>query len=290
MKASKRYKGEFVSSAVSLSLFVSSLLYLVIEMNRNVKLEENLTKSKLASEVILSEKLALEKEVKKLKSGLISVKRGYEESNQTLAATFKELEKTELELRKVRNTNFALDRVDKENSDLREMIEDVENELSDCNDLLLKMASAEVENFILHVQDYEQSRKNQINSSAFINDALAEVTNKNGKLTLKGKKVKKVMLATDVPPYAENIKLKVTSPDGREILISESDLSVQRMNPRVESQNASTLNAPSDSTPGNQVKRVEIVWIPRERIGRGIYKLAVLRDSSAIGCLQVKFR
>ena len=133
----RKLDGHYVSGAVSLLLFLGSSMYLALEINRNRRLKEDIKKIKLEAEVNLSEKLDLEKEIEKLKSQIILIERGYEESNQTLATTFQELDETKKKLRINRTEKLELIQLRRQKSELFEKSQALELQLSNCKTIQL---------------------------------------------------------------------------------------------------------------------------------------------------------
>jgi hypothetical protein len=83
-----------IITPIALLLFIGSVVYLTVEMGRNSRLEDELKTEKLTSEILLSEKLFMEKEIMKLKEELKSIQTQNSELDNQLKGLAKSQKKS----------------------------------------------------------------------------------------------------------------------------------------------------------------------------------------------------
>lgn len=279
-------------TAIAILLLLGTGVYLSIEIARNNRLTGELMEEKLSSETLLSEKLSLDKELVKLKLELKSLQGKNVNLDKALSSTTKQLENAQQALKKNQNQSTSLAHLKKQNQEMRKMNEDLEQQVTNFKTSLAQLQSSndDLTRTVALLQDENKKLKEELEVEriTFLNNVLAETSTTNKKLTVKAKRTRIITFTIDVPAQAENLKLKVTGPDGKEIPSTDGDLTVKVLS--FEVKNTQAFYVTPSAFNGSQSKRVEMIYKPKVRLNSGVYKIEVLGDSRSIGGLQVKLR
>src|SRR5687768_4008294 len=98
----KMLKGPKAIAALTTTLLVASLFWLMNTKSVNSSLEAGLQKEKLNSETLLSEKLLLDKEIQKMKDQLFSLKGENLELDNLVRRTFAKLDEQESDYKRMK--------------------------------------------------------------------------------------------------------------------------------------------------------------------------------------------
>lgn len=280
-----------ITAAIAILLLIGSALYLTFEMRANEGLKEELKNEKLSSEELLSEKLSLEKEIVKLKMDIKTLEDNGKNLDKELESVTNKLVDAEQKLKDTQKQANSAAQLRKQNQELQRIKGELEEQLAGLRYSLTEInnANEDMERLIAQLRDENQNLKDNLKTfrEASINDVLTESMKKNGKLTVTGKRTKKFVISIDVPSDAENLKLRIISPDRKELPVAGEDVTVRVISQKT--QNSQAFYVAPDVN-GPTYKRVEMAYVPKEKLVTGTYKVMVLSNDMSIGSLQVKFR
>ena len=111
-----------IGTIVAILLFVGMFIYLTIEMGMNVRMENDLTKEKLKSELLLSEKLSGQKENIQLMEDINEMHEKNKVANGNLKTNLDQLAQNEVELNKAKS-GIDLKLIQNQKKEIKELIE-----------------------------------------------------------------------------------------------------------------------------------------------------------------------
>lgn len=278
-----------IIAATSTALFFVALIAMMIIHDSNRSLEEMLNGAKLKNETVLSEKLALEKEINDYKKQLAALQGKNKELDKFLATANADLAKKESQLKVAgKNTSNT-----KELANLRKMRSDLENQVSA---LVAQIASLEGANSDLTQQIASLTNKNQdlkssndlMKAFAANNYRMETSRGKSEKLTVVARKTKKLKMGFDLPQnVVENVQFKITMPDGSVIDKEEDGLTATLLDIEDGSDLMVSLEPMGDF---EVTRRIEMKYEPKKKLSKGVYTIDIYNGDTYIVSCQVKLR
>lgn len=269
-------------------LFVLSLLYLGREMRANSRLEEGLNNELLKSETMLSEKLALEKEIAHYKSSIQTLTSRNRELDNVLTEERKKLDAKDQEAKKLARQNAALSQYKVKHDALEGMRKELEKQVA-LYEAALKQLRGDNEQLARSVATLEKQNQDltrELNQSrlASINDVRIEsVKGKRDKLTVSAKRTKVLKVNVNVPAASDNISFRIVDPGGKELTSKDGVITAR------ERGNSQSLTASTKSTPLT-FKQMEMAYVPKGKLIPGVYTIMIQEGDNLISRLQVRLR
>ncbi|WP_417601057.1 hypothetical protein [Owenweeksia hongkongensis] len=278
-----------IIAATSTALFFVALIAMMIIHDSNRSLEEMLNGAKLKNETVLSEKLALDKEINDYKKQLAALQGKNKELDKFLATANADLAKKESQLKVAgKNTSNT-----KELANLRKMRSDLENQVSA---LVAQIASLEGANSDLTQQIASLTNKNQdlkssndlMKAFAANNYRMETSRGKSEKLTVVARKTKKLKMGFDLPQnVVENVQFKITMPDGSVIDKEEDGLTATLLDIEDGSDLMVSLEPMGDF---EVTRRIEMKYEPKKKLSKGVYTIDIYNGDTYMVSCQVKLR
>jgi hypothetical protein len=286
----KKLAGQVNSYALIITvLLFGATFWLMKEKNVSHSLRDGLDSEKLRSEALLSEKLLVEKEIVRLKSQLFTVTGKSDKLDAELKQTLQKLSATESEFKKAKNENASLKQYKQQNNDLLAMQKDLHRQIES---LTQSVSTAQMENQKLNAQLVSLEERNKMLADDLRRTALASMDNteikalrgKKERLTVKASRTKKLIAEFEIPGHMKNVSFKITDPSGK--LLSNNDGTIaSTFTASSNNYTASTSDAKSLGT-----AKVEMVFIPKEKLKSGMYKVEILSENLHLGGLQVRLK
>lgn len=281
-----------IAAGVAVLLFIGSIIFLSIEMGRNNQLEGDLKNERLSSESMLSEKLSLDKAIAKIKSELKSLEGKNSDLDEALTASFKKLETADDDLRRSKSQISSQAHLRKQIKELQKLKEDSELQLANYKISLQQLQSLndDLEIAVGSLQQQNKGLLDELNAIRLVsmNEVLVESTKKNGRLTVKAKRTKNLIVNVDIPANAENLSFKITSPSGKELTNKEGTIAINIV--RENKPRSKAFYVANSSLAPPAYNQVQISYVANDKLLPGIYKTEILSNSVSIGSLQVKLR
>lgn len=288
-----KMKKEKLIAGIVTVLFVASLITVGIVFRSNLSLKSGLNEEKLRSESLLSQKLALDKEIYNFQLELASLKGKNTELDNLLADADKQLTEKQKTIALLSKDNANLKDLKKQLSDIQKMKSDLEKQvamLQDNNNKLMaeneglqqSLLSLQAQN-IAQAQDLELLR----NSYADNFQVVTTKNNKKDRLTINATRTKKMSVNFEVPKnFSDGVTFKLTTPDGKTVTGEDKSLSWSFP------EDSKIMTASLSGGDGDiQVTRsVNMTYIPKERLKRGTYRIEILNDGKYIGSCRVKLK
>lgn len=275
--------------AGSMILLVISLSISGLYFGKHRTAVTGLNSEKLRNELILSEKLLLDKEIVGLKAQLQGLKGTNAELDKVLAETGRKLSEKEAELKKIKRENGNVKSLKAQLADVTRLKNELEGQIAAINGNINKLNS---ENDKLNKTIAELTARNEelsqnlnILSSLTADNFMVESTKGKGKLTVKAKRTNKIAVTFKVPPsVSENLTFKITKPDGS--VVAENDKAIT-MN-IVE--NDEYLFASIQDDEIKVSKKIEMVYQPKKKLKPGVYQIGIYNGDQYVGSTNVRLR
>ncbi len=280
---------ENIIAVSAIILLVMSVIGTGVYYNSNNFLNKSLHDEKLKSELILSEKLSLQKEIEKFQSDINSLKGKNEELDKLLYVTSSKLTEKENRIENLNKDNSSLQNIRKQLKELNRLKLEFEEKYLGMERTVANL-NKEKENLNLLLVSAQQENKQlatnlEILSSMTADNYLIEPTMRKGKLTAQARRTKKISVNFKVPEnMVESISLKITKPDGKQISGNESGLSYTASN------DDENYFASLSKTEIKVNKKIEMTYEPKEKLKAGIYKIEMYNANIYIGACNVKLR
>ena len=279
-----------IAGCLFVSLFIAAH-YITL----NKEAVTSLNGEKLKSEALLSEKLALQKDIDKFKKEITSLQGLNTNLDRLLADAKSKLADSEAQLKQIQRNNSSIGSLNKQIADLNKLKTSLESQIAGFNSQLsalkdengaLKRENENANAMIAHLEkENKQLSDNMSLLTAMTEDNLVVVKKKNEKLTVNSKRAKKINFVFDVPQSTlGGLEFKVVSPASK--VYSKSDGSISHHLVQSEGNPVASLGV----YPGQfeLVQRVEMVFTPKEKLSKGIYKIEVYHNGTHLGRMQVQ--
>lgn len=282
-----------IAGLLFVSLFIAAH-YITLNKESVAALNEE----KLKSEALLSEKLQLQKEIDKYKKEIASLMGVNTNLDQLLAGARASLAEKEAQLSQIKRSNGSIAELNRQIAELKAIRNGLDSQIASLNSEIsklkdengnLKKENANANAMIAQLEKENKALSDNLSLlAALTEDNLVVVTKKNEKLTVNSKKAKKINFVFDVPQSSlGGLDFKVVSPDSK--TYSKSDGSVSY---HLVAGDGNPVASISSTYPAQfeLVQRVEMVFTPKEKLTKGIYKIEVYNNGTHLGRMQVKLK
>lgn len=281
-----------IVAGVSTALFFVALTGIIIIHDSNQSLEDLLSGARLKSESLLSEKLALNKEIGQYKNQLASYQGKNQDLDKRLAAANADIARMEKELKGLKD-NPRSRALERELADAKKNRSALETQIADLNDNLRKLQGTNSDLITqvasLTAKNKDLTTSNEVMKAFASNNYSVEATRgKNDRLTVVAKRTKRMKVGFDLPQsVAENVKFKVKTPDGRVVEKEEEGLSSILL----DAEDGSDLMVSLAPIDGLEVtKRIEMKYEPKKKLAKGVYTIDIYNGSTYMVSCQMKLR
>lgn len=281
-------------AGITAFILLASVVSSVYFMGTNSTIKVRLNDERLKNELLLSEKLSLNKELYQAVDRIHVINENRLESEELYAQASLKLTEKEKELARIKMENARVKDLREQLTDVREMQDDFMHQIT-----VLKMQNETLENenfeqlesmslWQLEREDYmKQIKAATANSMIRIDnhqvDAFKYTTKE--KSTVKAKRTKKLVFIVDVPQnIASDIGFNLTTPNGKVITDKSKNLSWKVVN-NDDSLLASINQFDNEVVASNEVK---LTYTPIIKMKPGVYKIGILHKGKNIGNCRVR--
>ena len=281
-------------AGITAFILLASLVSSVYFMGTNSTIKGRLNEERLKNELLLSEKLSLNKELYQAVDRIHVINDNRMESEELLAQANLRLTEKERELERIKMENAKVKDLRKQLVDVREVQDDFMHQIT-----VLQMQNETLENEKLEQQEsitlWQSEREDYIKQikAATANsmiradnhqvDAFKYTTKE--KSTVKAKRTKKLVFIIDVPQnIASDIGFNLTTPNGKVITNKSKNLSWKVVN-NDDSLLASINQFDNEVIASNEVK---LTYTPITKMKPGVYKIGILHKGNNIGNCRVR--
>ena len=272
------------------ALCMASLLWLMSTQSVNRALEINLQNEKLRSEALLSEKLLLEKDMEKMRTQLTSLRGINNDLDEVVRKTEMRMTSQGSELAKLKKQNASLAQIRKQREDLLVLQTNLQNELAALRASYadLEVTNAALSNTIAQLQEQNRLLSQDLNQAMFASmdrTQVEAVKGKKEKLTVRARKTQKLIANFDVPASLRNISFRITDQQGK-VFADKHGVIVSRTSVS----DANVLASTGEGPAGSGLQKVQMEYIPKQKLQSGVYTVEILNDNLYVGSLNVKLR
>lgn len=285
-----------MAAIVAAIILFAAVLTTGIFISKNMELKHGLNDQKLKNESLLSEKLALDKEINQFKNEINSLSGKSAQTDKLLAETRLKLSEKEQAFAHLLKENSTVKGLQKQLAELRDLHEDFMHQISvlkmqnetmetENQNLHNTIASLELERDDLMKQVELAQAESFMKADNYQVDASRNINKE--KLTVKAKRTKKMSVIIDVPQdLAANLGFNLTTPDGKVITEKSKTLSWKVVN------NDETLTASLNSKDDNLIvtHQVKLTYTPTSTMKPGVYKIGILNKGKNVGNCRVQLR
>jgi N-acetyl-beta-hexosaminidase len=286
----ERLKSSKAIAMVTTALFVASLFWLMNTKRVNNSLEAGLQEEKLKSESLLSEKLLLEKDIQKFKDQLFKLRDENGQLDNLVKGTSARLKDQESEYRRIKKENASLGQIRKQRQELQALKNQLENELTilRASYAALEEKNSELNNTVAYLQERNKILTDDMNKAMFAaidQSQIQAVRGKSEKLTVRAKRTKKLIATFEVPANLKNLSFRITDSKGSILTSEKGNIAFSSL----PSEKSFTASADREAE-GNKLQKVEMVYIPKEKLNTGVYMVEILNENLYVGSLKVNLK
>jgi DNA repair exonuclease SbcCD ATPase subunit len=283
-------KSSKVIAVMTTALLVASLVWLMNTNRVNNSLEAGLQEQKLKSEGLLSEKLLLEKDIEKFKGQLFKLKDENTDLDGIVKSITAKLKNQESDYLRMKRANASLGQIKKQRQELQALKNELENELTTirASYAALEAKNKELNNSVASLQERNKMLSDDLNRAtlaAVDQSQIQAVKGKSEKLTVKAKRTKKLIASFEVPANLKSLSFRITDAKGN--VLSKDDGTIAST--IIPSDGNYTASSDSEAV-GNKLQKVQMVYLPKERLKTGVYTVEILNENLYVGSLKVKLK
>jgi predicted nucleic acid-binding Zn-ribbon protein len=276
-------------TAIAIVILIAGLISTGIFYTVNRSQLKNLNSEKLKSEMMLSEKLALQKEIENFRNQINSLSGKNSELDKLLAETSKKLSEKEAQLSRVVRENGNIKTLKKELADLNQMKKDFESQVFTLNESIRKLNSEKdaLNQTIASLQEENKqlAANYEILNSMTADNYLVETTKRKDRLTVVARRTKKITVSFKVPEnIVEDISFKILKPDGKIVEGKDKGVACRIVN------EDEGLTASINGGAIKVSKKIEMTYEPKEKQKPGLYQIEMYNGEKYIGTCNVKLR
>ncbi len=276
-------------TTIAVLILIAALIGTGLFYSANRSITKDLNNEKLKSELMLSEKLALQKEIEDFRNQINSLTSKNADLDKLLAETSQKLSEKEAQLNRIGRENGNIKTLKKQLAVLTQMKKDFESQVLALNETIQKL-NAEKDALNQTIASLQGENKQlatnlDILSSMTGDNYLVETTKRKDRLTVVAKRAKKMTVTFNVPEnMVENISFKLTKPDGTQVEGKDNGIASRIVNGDEGLMASITGGAIKVS------KKIEMIYEPKEKQKPGIYKIEMYNGEKYIGACNVKLR
>ncbi|MEQ8555979.1 MAG: hypothetical protein RIC06_17635 [Cyclobacteriaceae bacterium] len=276
-------------------LFLLAMGFAIFYFSDGRNLKKDLASEKVKSEKMLSEKLALSKELDKLKNEIDSYKGKNASLDKSLADLKSKLQKKEAEFNRMAANSSP--NYKKQFQELQAIKADLDKTLARLNEELSALQS---ENYDLRTSlammeaNNEQLAVNNKNLTRMIvNNLEAEAQKKNNKLTVNARKTKEIVLAFEVPAsMSEQLKFNIVFPDGKQVASNNSKNITYTVNHKdfVFSNAEVVASTQNLFVKSDDSKQIALSYKADSKLKPGTYQIDIYSENEYLGSCRMKLK
>ncbi|MEQ8879569.1 MAG: hypothetical protein RLQ12_08060 [Cyclobacteriaceae bacterium] len=276
-------------------LFLLAMGFAIFYFSDGRNLKKDLASEKVKSEKMLSEKLALSKELDKLKNEIDSYKGKNASLDKSLADLKSKLQKKEAEFNRMAANSSP--NYKKQFQELQAIKADLDKTLARLNEELSALQS---ENYDLRTSlammeaNNEQLAVNNKNLTRMIvNNLEAEAQKKNNKLTVNARKTKEIVLAFEVPAnMSEQLKFNIVFPDGKQVASNNSKNITYAVNHKdfVFSDAEVVASTQNLFVKSDDSKQIALSYKADSKLKPGTYQIDIYSENEYLGSCRMKLK
>ena len=265
----------------------------VLQVN-NTKLKDKISGEKIKSENLLSQKLQLDKSLDLTKKDLTDIKGKNSSLEKMILDTNQKIIQKNTEISRLKAQNASMKELQKKMEELEKLKLQLSEEIQILNKTL---AQAKAENLKLNDKiasgaktTSELSADNSILRAIVSDNYRTEaLRGKHDKLTVNARRTNKLMISFDLPANvsAKEFYFIITTPEGNQFA-SNKDLAASIEVTYLQGDLIASANQITSDATGKT--RVEMSYLPKQKLTRGIYSFNLYNNDRFLGSTQLRLK
>lgn len=281
-------KSSKVVAAVSTTILIAMMFWLLNTKRASHVLEEGLQEAKLKSESLLSEKLLLEKEMDKLKDQLESLTDQNVGLDKLVQQTSEKLKNQESDYNRMKKENLTLAQIRRQRQELAALRTTLENDIQGLKELnsFLQDRNNELTGTVASLQERNRMLADDLNKAMLASldqSQIHAIRGKGEKMTTKARRTKKLVANFEAPDNLKNLSFRIKDSNGNTLTPEHGSIAFHS----VPSENSYTASLDNEAAE-NKFQRVEMIYTPAKKLKGGVYTVEILNESLYVGSLKVK--
>lgn len=279
--------------AIPVGVFLIAIIMIGLSYHSKTKFKNLLTDEKRKSEVLLSEKLTLNKAIKNYQFDVADLQKKSNGLSKLIAEANINIQSKNVEINGLKVANGSLKDVKVKNAELEKLKEQLSAELAKTNNALAE-AKSEYDKLNNQLSLAMETNEDLENDNAILkvlysnNYRTEALRGKKELLTVNAKKTNKLLVCFDVPGNISNdIHFKVVTPQGKELSSNKDLAATMRI-----IENGDGLMASANQNSGGRAgtKRVEMSYKPSKKLSKGVYQFNLYNEDRFLGSTQLRLK
>lgn len=284
-------------ATIATTLFAASVTWAILLNSSNASLKDLLSGTRLEKEQLLSEKIAVEKDLKNTSLALDQMKGKNAEMDKTITALQSEISSKEAALKNLAFTNKKA--LEQESAKLRDIKKELETsvdafnrkiQLMENNMAELSGTNAELKRSIAMLESENTDLKSKLTvmQSMSADNYLVETTKgKKDKLTISARKTDNIQINFAIPAHLNtDLRCSITTPEGK-VLNSRTDAGFSFLLNNSDEMYASLYYAGGKL---QDAQNVMMQYKPDHKLKSGLYEIDIYSDKVHLGNCKIRLK
>lgn len=260
----------------------------------NTKLKDNLYREKVKSENLLSQKLQLDKSLDLTKKDLTDMKGKNSSLEKMILDTNQKIVQKNAEINRLKAQNASMKELQLKIDELEKLKTQLNQQISELDKTL---AQAEAENVKLNEKLTASAKTTSALSAdntilkAIVSDnyRTEALRGKHDKLTVNARRTDKLMISFELPANVSTKEMyfTITTPDGNQFA-SNKDLAASVDVTYLQGDLTASANQITFDATGKT--RVEMSFVPKQKLSQGIYTFNLYNSGRFLGSTQLRLK
>ncbi len=280
-----------IAAAAATLLFLLSLVGIGFLTSANRELQSEVNTEKLNGENLLSEKLALEKQIKDFRSEMLLMEGKNRELDLYLTDTKRRLEEREANVARLTKENAGYNALKKEHESIKKMRSDLMAQMDQLKTTNNNMQK-EIGQLNNTISSLEKEKKELMakleapQTQMIATNFMVEVRKKKEeKLTVRAKKTRSIAVSFELPSsQAQTLgnfyRIDLLSPTGVLINGKVKEVKVQKAAVMTASLDKQSMKEKND--------KINLTFEPEDKLVKGVYAIIIYNGNQYLGSAQVK--
>lgn len=284
---------KLLQRAIPAGVLLIAIVLIGLSYHSKTKIKNQLTDEKRKSEVLLSEKLTLNKAIKNYQFDVADLQSKTSGLNKLITEANINIQNKNAEISSLKAANGLLKDMKVKNAELEKLKLQLNAELVKTNNALAE-AKAEYEKLNKQLSLALETNEDLENDNAILKELFSynyrteALRGKNEKLTVNAKKTSKLLVYFNLPGnISSNIHFKVVTPDGKELSSNKDLAATIRI---IENGDGLMASANQNSGGSAGTKRVEMSYKPSKKLSKGVYQFNLYNEDRFLGSTQLRLK
>ena len=280
-------------TVITATILIVAVIASGLLIHSKAKIKNQLANEMRKSEVLLSEKLSLNKAIKNYQADVAELKNKSKGLSKLIAEANRNIENKNAEISALTSSNNSLKSYKEKYADLEKLQQQLSDELLQNKNWLARVnaENEKLNNQLAHATNAIESLENDnaiLKELFSYNYRTEALRGKNEKLTVNAKRTDKLFVGIDLPGnIGNNVHFKVVTPEGKELSSTKDLAATVRI-----TEKGDGLTAGSGNFAGGSVgtKRAEMTYKPAGKMSKGVYQFNLYNEDRFLGSTQLRLK